>query len=92
MALKALPGYVILKNKEDDLAITLAKEAKGQGGKGEVIAIGDEYRDANDNVMDSPVDHGDIVGYKQYQSYDYNYQGETYKAVHFSDLLLVEED
>jgi len=92
-ALRPLPGYVLIKDKEISNKISghfavVDSGNKQQPSVGNVISCGHSVVDEKGKLINCPVEDGNQVIYKKY--FDggiITLEGEEYKIVPFKDLI-----
>lgn len=95
MAIKPLPGYVLIEPIEDEGksagGVYLPESTQDKPSRGKVVAISKPYQNFSTNFqtafVQSPVEVGDIVCYKKWTNQEVEYEGNKYLLVGFSELL-----
>ena len=90
--LQPIGDRVIVKVKDEEEekvgGIVLASNAKEKPQMGEIIAVGNGKRNANDLIPMS-VAKGETVFFDKYSGTNLKYEGEKYLVLRESDLLAV---
>lgn len=90
MTIQPLAGYVLIKDKDFELAggFIIPETNSDQRVIGEVTAVGGDTEKKK-----CPVEVGDVIVYKKYSKDDFAIQGKPYRLVRFEDLVaIVKED
>lgn len=83
---KPAPGLIVIKPLEETYTIKYENEDL-QTLKGTVISKGNPFITEKGNVIECPVEVGEIILHSKFGHQDFEEQGETYRIVKFTEIL-----
>ena len=91
MAIKPLPGYVLIEPIEEESVsaggVYITEQSKDKPSKGRVIRVSDGFWMDGKWKENNLTKKGEIVIYKKWTNQEVQYKGKEYLLVHFNELL-----